>query len=87
LVELQQILAPGRPALGGQIISYEIPLTLSVVGVIILAGTMSMNRIVLAQSGSLLDWFVFKQPLAALIFFIAARRSEPNSVRHDRGRL
>jgi NADH-quinone oxidoreductase subunit H len=55
-----------------QIISYEIPLTLSVVGVIILAGSMSMNRIVLAQSGSMLDWFVFKQPLAALIFFIAA---------------
>jgi NADH-quinone oxidoreductase subunit H len=55
-----------------QIISYEIPLTLSVVGVIILAGSMSMNRIVLAQSGSVLDWFVFKQPLAALIFFIAA---------------
>jgi NADH-quinone oxidoreductase subunit H len=55
-----------------QIISYEIPLTLSVVGVILLAGTMSTNRIVLAQSGSLLDWFVFKQPLAALVFFIAA---------------
>jgi hypothetical protein len=55
-----------------QIISYEIPLTLSVVGVIILAGTMSLNGIVLAQSGSLFDWFVFKQPLAALIFFIAA---------------
>jgi NADH-quinone oxidoreductase subunit H len=60
-----------------QIISYEIPLTLSVVGVIILAstkgaGTLSLNHIVLAQSGSALDWFVFKQPLAALIFFIAA---------------
>jgi NADH-quinone oxidoreductase subunit H len=55
-----------------QIVSYEIPLTLSVVGVIILAGTMSMNHIVAAQSGSILDWFVFKQPLAALIFFIAA---------------
>ena len=27
-----------------QIISYEIPLTLSVVGLIILAGTMSLNR-------------------------------------------
>jgi NADH-quinone oxidoreductase subunit H len=39
--------------------------------VIILAGTMSTNGIVLAQSGSFLDWFVFKQPLAALIFFIA----------------
>jgi NADH-quinone oxidoreductase subunit H len=55
-----------------QIISYEIPLTLSVVGVIILAGTMSLNGIVGAQSGSVLDWFVVKQPLAALIFFIAA---------------
>jgi NADH-quinone oxidoreductase subunit H len=55
-----------------QIVSYEIPLTLSVVGVIILARTMSLNHIVLAQSGSLFDWFVFKQPLAALIFFIAA---------------
>ena len=55
-----------------QIGSYEIPLTLSVVGVVILAGTMSMNRLVLAQSGSALDWFAFKQPLAVLIFFIAA---------------
>ncbi len=55
-----------------QIVSYEIPLTLSVVGVIILAGSMSLNRIVLAQSGSVLDWFVLRQPLAALIFFIAA---------------
>jgi len=55
-----------------QIVSYEIPLTLSAVGVVILAGTMSMNHIVLAQSGSALDWFVVKQPLAALIFFIAA---------------
>ena len=55
-----------------QIISYEIPLTLSVVGVIILAKTMSLNGIVAAQSGWLFDWFVFRQPLAALIFFIAA---------------
>ena len=55
-----------------QMVSYEIPLTLSVVGIVILAGTMSTNSIVMQQSGSFLDWFVFKQPLAALIFFIAA---------------
>ncbi len=55
-----------------QIISYEIPLTLSVVGVIMLAGTLSLNRIVEQQSGSFLDWYVVRQPLAALIFFIAA---------------
>jgi len=58
-----------------QIISYEIPLTLSVVGVLILAGTMSLklvDQIVLDQRGSFLDWFAFKQPLGLLIFFIAA---------------
>jgi NADH-quinone oxidoreductase subunit H len=54
------------------IISYEIPLTLAVVGIILLTGTLSLNSIVLAQSGSFLDWFVVKQPLAFLVFFIAA---------------
>jgi NADH-quinone oxidoreductase subunit H len=54
------------------IISYEIPLTLSVVGIIMLTGTLSLNSIVLAQSGSALDWFAFRQPLAFAIFFIAA---------------
>jgi NADH-quinone oxidoreductase subunit H len=55
-----------------QIVSYEIPLTLSVVGLILLAGTMSLNQIVLNQSGWFTSWYVFQQPLGALIFFIAA---------------
>jgi NADH-quinone oxidoreductase subunit H len=55
-----------------QVISYEIPLTLSVVGLLLLAGTMSLNTIVLNQAGWFTDWYVFKQPLGALIFFIAA---------------
>jgi NADH-quinone oxidoreductase subunit H len=54
-----------------QVVSYEIPLTLSVVGVILLAGTMSLNKIVLGQSGNLFDWYIWRQPLAFLIFFIA----------------
>ena len=54
------------------IISYEIPLTLSAVGIIMLTGTLSLNRIVEAQSGSVLDWFAIQQPLAFAIFFIAA---------------
>ncbi len=54
-----------------QIVSYEIPLTLSAVGVVLLTGSMSLNQTVLAQSGSALDWFVFRQPLAALIFIVA----------------
>ena len=55
-----------------QIVSYEIPLTLSVVGLLILAGTMSLNQIVQQQSGWFTDWFVFRQPLGFVIFLIAA---------------
>jgi NADH:ubiquinone oxidoreductase subunit H len=55
-----------------QAISYELPLTLSVVGIIILAGTMSLNSIVQQQAGSLFDWNIWKQPLGFIIFFIAA---------------
>ena len=55
-----------------QVISYEIPLTLSVVGLLILAGTMSLNQITLNQAGWFTNWYVFQQPLGALIFFIAA---------------
>ena len=57
-----------------QIVSYEIPLTLSVVGLVILAGTMSLNQIVQQQgaSGWFTDWYVVRQPLGFLIFAIAA---------------
>ena len=55
-----------------QVISYEIPLTLSVVGLILLAGTMSLNEIAEHQKGWFTNWYVFQQPLGALIFFIAA---------------
>ncbi len=55
-----------------QAVSYEIPLTLSVVGLILLAGTMSVYQIAEEQGGGFWDWFVFRQPLGALIFFIAA---------------
>ncbi|HET7030057.1 MAG TPA: complex I subunit 1 family protein [Candidatus Limnocylindrales bacterium] len=55
-----------------QVVSYEIPLTLSVVGLLLLAGTMSLNQITINQSGWFWNWYVFQQPLGALIFFIAA---------------
>jgi NADH-quinone oxidoreductase subunit H len=55
-----------------QAVSYEIPLTLSVVGLILLAGTMNLYQIVEQQAGWFTDWYVFQQPLGVLIFFIAA---------------
>jgi NADH-quinone oxidoreductase subunit H len=55
-----------------QVVSYEIPLTLSVVGLILLAGTMSVYDLAEQQAGWFTDWYLFRQPLGALIFFIAA---------------
>ncbi len=52
-----------------QNISYEIPLLLSTMGVVMIAGSMKMTEIVTAQSGL---WFVLTQPLAFLIFFCAS---------------
>ena len=51
-----------------QNISYEIPLLLSVMGVVLITGTLQMGRIVEAQSGV---WFIVLQPVAFLIFLTA----------------
>lgn len=50
-----------------QMISYEIPMALSVVGVLILAGSMSLVDIVRAQEGL---WFIVKQPIGFLLFLV-----------------
>jgi len=50
-----------------QMISYEIPLALSVAGVLVLAGSMSLVDIVKAQEGL---WFVVKQPLGFFLFLV-----------------
>jgi NADH-quinone oxidoreductase subunit H len=55
-----------------QVVSYEVPLVLSVVGLLLLAGTMSINRIVIDQGGWFTNWYVWQQPLGFAIFFIAA---------------
>lgn len=54
------------------LISYELPLILGVMGIVLLSGTLNLSQIVRDQEGSFLDWYVFRQPLGALIFFIAA---------------
>jgi NADH-quinone oxidoreductase subunit H len=53
-----------------QIISYELSLGLSLVAVVILAGTLNPIQIVEAQARSGLSWFVLLQPIGFLIFAI-----------------
>ncbi len=53
-----------------QMISYELGLSLSVIGVLMLAGSLSLVNIVEAQD-SVWKWFVFRQPLGFILFLIA----------------
>lgn len=62
-----------------QMISYELPLALAIVGVLLLSGSMSLNEIVQRQMRTLQIggrdvgvWFIFLQPIAGLIFMITA---------------
>lgn len=56
-----------------QMISYELAAGLSIIAVFMLSGTLSMTEIVAKQSGMFgFEWYVFKQPLAFVMFFICA---------------
>jgi NADH-quinone oxidoreductase subunit H len=84
------------PLLGGlrssaQMISYEVSLSLGVIGVLIIAGTLSLREIVDQQAGLwshagifsyLPHWNVFLQPVGFLVYFTAAI-AETNRVPFD----
>ena len=59
-----------------QMISYEISYGLSIVGVIILANTLSMTELVDMQASDSIwffkNWYIFKQPLGFLLFITCA---------------
>ncbi len=62
------------PFLGGlralhQLVAYEIPMILSLVGAVVLSGTLNLMGIVNAQNGL---WYIILQPLGAVVFFIGA---------------
>ncbi len=62
-----------------QMISYELPLALAIVGVLLLSGSMSLDDIVQRQletievgGRDISIWFIFLQPIAGFIFLITA---------------
>lgn len=54
-----------------QMISYEISLGLSIIGVLMLAGSLSLVDVVSAQDG-FFNWFIFRQPLAFILYLVCA---------------
>src|ERR1700737_1803932 len=68
-----------------QMISYELTLTMSVVGVILMAGTFNLREIIESQYNArwgILGWNIFPQILGFLCFYIAAV-AETNRVPFD----
>ncbi|HEY4234978.1 MAG TPA: NADH-quinone oxidoreductase subunit NuoH [Lacipirellulaceae bacterium] len=65
--------ALGSLRASAQVISYEIPLGMSVLGVALLGGSLNLEQILNQQaSAGILGWYVWYQPLACLIFFTSA---------------
>lgn len=55
-----------------QMISYELAAGLAIVNVFMLSGSLSLHKIVADQGGSFLHWYVFRQPIAFILFFICS---------------
>ena len=65
-----------------QMISYELAMGASVIGVVMLAGTLDLNGIIEAQIRSPFKWFIIPQIIGFIVFLIAAF-AETNRVPFD----
>lgn len=54
-----------------QLIAYELPMGLGILGVVLAAGSLNISQIIDAQANSG-TWFIFLQPLGFVVFLIAA---------------
>jgi len=54
-----------------QVVSYEIAMGFTLIGVLILAGSLRLSDIVLAQSGSMLDWYFIPLFPLFIVYFIS----------------
>jgi NADH-quinone oxidoreductase subunit H len=65
--------ALGSLRASAQVISYEIPLGMSLLGVVLLSGTLNLETILNLQAArGLAGWNVWYQPLACLIFYVSS---------------
>ncbi len=53
-----------------QIISYEVPVTLSILAIVLMTGSLSFNVITDAQGGLPHQWYLFHNPFTFIAFFV-----------------
>src|SRR5207344_489191 len=53
-----------------QIVSYEIPAGLSIMPIVLLTGTLSLQGVIQQQGWAPQDWFIFNNPFNFVAFFI-----------------
>lgn len=73
----------GAMRAGAQIVSYELTATLAVLGVVMLAGSLSLNGIIESQQAG---WWVWRAPVAGLlgfVLFVIASTAEVNRTPFD----
>jgi NADH-quinone oxidoreductase subunit H len=65
--------ALGSLRASAQVISYEIPLGMSVLGVVLMSGTLNLESILEKQTtDGIWSWNIWFQPLACLIFYVSS---------------
>ncbi|MFZ1684445.1 MAG: NADH-quinone oxidoreductase subunit NuoH [Candidatus Zixiibacteriota bacterium] len=69
-----------------QVVSYEVPMILSILTVILFAGSLSMVKIVESQQGhGIFNWFIFRVPFGPIAFltYLIAGTAETNRTPFD----
>ena len=71
---------------GAQMISYEVSFALIMLFVVMISGSASLNDIVATQSGTVLNWWIFKLPVlgfVAFLMFLCVSTAELNRAPFD----
>lgn len=69
-----------------QVVSYEVPMAVSIMTIVLFAGSLSMVDIANAQQGNVIfNWFIFKPPFGIIAFltYITAATAEANRTPFD----
>ena len=68
-----------------QVVSYEVPMVISILSIILFVGSLSMVDIVKSQSGLIFNWFIFRVPFGPIAFltYITAATAEANRTPFD----